>query len=154
MVPQNHTKKIDRKNPFFVVPRVEAIAPAEGAVATIRHLLMSEEEELKNERLGDHNVLAEEERDQALIRIKNYQHQAARYYNKIVKERRFEEGKLVLRKAFQNKEEWKAGNFGANWEGPYLISKIVRPGVYQLMEMNGEAIPRSYNVVHLKKYYY
>ncbi|CAN6933850.1 unnamed protein product [Brassica oleracea] len=38
---------------------------------------------------------------------------------------------------------WKAGKLGANWEGPYLISKIVKPGVYELTEMNGEKLPFS-----------
>lgn len=133
---------------------VEAMASAEAAITSVRRLIMPEDVRGNNKRLYNHNVLVEEECDQSLIRIQNYQHQAARYYNKRVKEKRFEEGYLVLRKAFENKEEWKAGKLGANWEGPYVISKIVRPGVYQLMEMNGTAVPRSWNEVNLKKYYY
>ena len=130
------------------------MAPAEAAVTSVRRMIMPEDEKLNNERLCDHNDLTEEDRDQSLVRIQNYQHQADKYYRKKVKERRFEEGDLVLRKAFENKEELKAGKPGANWEGPYLISKIVKPGVYQVMEMDGTAVPRSWNVVILKNYYY
>lgn len=97
------------------------MAPVEAAVTSVRRMIMPNDEELNNKRLCDHNDLAEEDRDQSLVCIQNYQHQAAKYYNKKVKERRFEERLLVLRKAFENKEEWKAGKLGANWEGPYLI---------------------------------
>ena len=142
------------RTPFSLCHGVEAMAPAEAAVTSVRRMIMPEDEKLNNERLCDHNDLTEEDRDQSLVRIQNYQHQADKYYRKKVKERRFEEGDLVLRKAFENKEELKAGKPGANWEGPYLISKIVKPGVYQVMEMDGTAVPRSWNVVILKNYYY
>ena len=73
------------KTPFSLCHGVEAMAPAEYAVATVWRLIMPEDVKLNNERLYDHNVLAEEEHDQSLVRIQNYQHQAACYYNKRVK---------------------------------------------------------------------
>jgi len=42
---------------------------------------------------------------------------------------------------------------GANREGPYLILRVVRPGVYELADLIGKAIPRSWNAMHLRKYY-
>ncbi|CAE5959309.1 unnamed protein product [Arabidopsis arenosa] len=79
---------------------------------------------------------------------------AAKYYNQNVKERRFNVGDLVLREVFHNTKEENAGKLGARWEGPYLISKVVHPGVYQLMTMNLKEIQNPWNAVHLKKYYY
>ncbi|XP_010495428.1 PREDICTED: uncharacterized protein LOC104772525 [Camelina sativa] len=96
----------------------------------------------------------EEERDKALLRIQNYQLAAVKYYNKKVHNRHFDEGDLVLRKVFENTAEPDAGKMGANWEGPYLVSKVVHPGVYELLTMGGEPVPRSWNSMHLKRYYY
>jgi len=92
-------------------------------------------------------------RDSALVRIQNYQNETARYYNSNVRQRRFHEGDRVLRKVFQNTTEPNAGKLVTNWEGPYLISKVVRPGVYELADLNGKAVPRSWNAMHLRKYY-
>ncbi|KAL1201125.1 hypothetical protein V5N11_009743 [Cardamine amara subsp. amara] len=95
----------------------------------------------------------EEIRDQALLRIQNYQQSAARYYNKKVRNRIFQEGDLVLRKVYENTKECD-NKMGAKWEGPYSISKIVKPGVYELITMSGEQILHSWNSINLKRYYY
>jgi len=96
---------------------------------------------------------AEEFRDSALLRIQNYQQAAARHYNTKVKPRSFTVGDLVLRKVYENTAELNAGKLGAKWEGPYLVSKVVRSGVYELLTMAGENIPRSWNAHNLKKYH-
>ena len=44
----------------------------------------------------------EERRDQALLRIQNYQHQIKNYYNKKVRSRPLESGDIVLCKVFEN----------------------------------------------------
>lgn len=106
---------------------------------------MTQKAELNAEMLVDNIDTLEEQWDQALHRIPNYQQLAGRYYNKRVKNRHFDEGDLFLRKVYQNTVEWKALKLGANWEGPYVITKIVKPGVYKLMTMEGEPIPRSWN---------
>ena len=55
-----------------------------------------------------------ERRDQALLRIQNYQHQIESYYNKKVKSRPPELGDIVLRKVFENTKELNAGKLGTN----------------------------------------
>ncbi|CAN6885324.1 unnamed protein product [Brassica oleracea] len=64
------------------------------------------------------------------------------------------ESLIVLRKVFQNTVERNAGKLGANWEGHYKIKKIVRPGSYEIANMQGIKIPRTWNAMHLKKYYH
>ena len=71
-----------------------------------------------------------------------------------VRNRRFNEGDLVLRKVFQNTAERNTGKLGANCEGPYKIIKVVRPGSYEISNMQGVKIPRAWNAMHLKKYYH
>ncbi|KAL0770190.1 hypothetical protein Bca101_035340 [Brassica carinata] len=130
------------------------MSPAEVSIPSLRQLTLTENEELNNSMIIDHLDQVEEKRDQALLRVQNYQNLTVRYYNKSVRGRFFQMNDLVLRKVFENTREWKAGKLGANWEGPYLISKIIKPGVYELTEMSGENIPRSWNSLNLKRFYY
>ena len=127
---------------------------AEVEFPGVRIRLLPEREESNNAMLLDDLDLINERRDQALIRIKNYQHAAAKYNNTNVRHRRFKEGDLVMRNFFQNSAERNAGKLGANWEGPYKIIKVVRPGAYQIVNMQDVKIPRTWNAIHLKKYYH
>ena len=104
--------------------------------------------------LLDDLVLVNELRDRALIRMQNYEHAAAKYYNSNVWNRRFNEGEFVLRKVFQNTAERNTRKLEINWEGPYKIIKVVRPGYYGIAIMQGVKIPRTWNAMHLKKYYH
>ena len=88
--------------------------PAKVEFPGVRRRLLPEREELNNAMLLDNLDLINEHRDRALVRIQNYQHAAAKYYNYNVRNRRFNEGDLVLRKVFQNTAERNAGKFGAN----------------------------------------
>jgi len=110
-------------------------------VPSLRRSLSPEREPDNTQRIIDELDLIDERRDSALVRIQNY------------RQRRFHEGDRVLRKIFQNTDEPNARKLGANWEGLYLISKVVRPGVYELADLSGKAIPRSWNAMHLRIYY-
>ncbi|XP_024009904.1 uncharacterized protein LOC112085120 [Eutrema salsugineum] len=142
------------ETPFALVYGSECVIPPEVDFPGIRRRLLPGQEGLNHLMMLDELDLINEKRDQALVRIQNYQQATARYYNKNVRSRRFKEGELVLRKVFQNTAEKNAGKLGANWEGPYKITKVVRPGVYELATLADEAIPRSWNAMHLKKYYH
>ncbi|WZZ26705.1 hypothetical protein YC2023_010106 [Brassica napus] len=128
--------------------------PAEVEFPGVRRRLLPEREELNDAMRLDYLDLINERRDRALIRIQNYQHAAAKYYNSNVRNHRFNQGDLVLWKVFQNTAERNAGKLGANWEGPYKIEKVVRPGSYEIANMQGIKIPRTWNAMHLKKYYH
>ena len=106
------------------------MAPAEVNVTSLRRSRMPQNVELNSGMLFDALDAIEERRDQALLRIQNYQHQIEGYYNKKVKSRPLELGDIVLRKVFENTKELNAGKLGTNWEGPYKISQVVKPGVY------------------------
>ncbi|CAE5960381.1 unnamed protein product [Arabidopsis arenosa] len=141
------------ETPFALVYGTECVIPTEAEIPGIRRRLLPEQENSNTQMMLDELDLIDERRDSALVRMQNYQNATARYYNSHVKQRRFHEGDLVLRKVFQNTAELNAGKLGANWEGPYTIAKVVRPGVYELINMNGKAVPRSWNAMHLRKYY-
>nr|XP_009801046.1 PREDICTED: uncharacterized protein LOC104246848 [Nicotiana sylvestris] len=62
--------------------------------------------------------------------------------------RYFKIGDYVLKKVFISTRAANAGKLSPNWEGPYKIRGIA------LETMDGKILPSSWNVVHLKKYYF
>ncbi|XP_048620045.1 uncharacterized protein LOC125590502 [Brassica napus] len=142
------------ETPFDLVYGTECMIPVEVEFPGVRRRFLPEREDLNSAMLLDELDLINERRDQALIRIQNYQHAAAKYYNSNVRHRRFKEGDLDLHKVFQNTVERNAGKLGAYWEGPYKVIKVVRPASYQIVNMQGVKIQRTWNAMHLKKYYH
>ncbi|XP_028076658.1 uncharacterized protein LOC114278742 [Camellia sinensis] len=67
--------------------------------------------------------LAEERRERALIHIAAYQQELSKKYNKAVHPRLFKIGDWVLRKVMGNTVAPSEGKLGANWEGPYKLSR-------------------------------
>ena len=98
--------------------------------------------------------MLDERREQALIRVAAYQQRAAKFWNKGVKERHFQVGDWVLRKIFPNTPEHKDGKLNASYEGPYKVVEITGPGAYKLVDVHGKDVPRSWNAIHLKRYYF
>ena len=82
----------------------------------------------------------EEKLDQASIRRAAQKNLVTKYYNSRVRPRSFLPGDLVLRKVFQTTQEHGVGAFGLNWEGPYKVIWIVRPGVYELEDLGGKVL--------------
>ena len=72
--------------------------------------------------------LLKEKRDLEALITASYKRPSQRYFNSKVKEIRFKEGDLVLRKVLPNTKEVNAGVLGPNWEGPYGIVEVLRPG--------------------------
>ncbi|KAL0742703.1 hypothetical protein Bca4012_084216 [Brassica carinata] len=129
------------------------MASAVVNVTSLRRSKMPQHVELNEYMLLNALDELEERRDQALLRIQNYQHQIESYYNKRVKARPLELGDQVMRKVFENTKELNAGKLGARWEGPYKIVKVVKPGVYRLQTSRGEEVPRAWNFMHLRRHY-
>ena len=94
------------------------MAPAEVSVTSLRGSKMPQHVELNRDMLFNALDAIEEQRDQALLRIQNYQHQIESYYNKKLKPRPLELGDIVLRNVFENSKELNSGKLRTNWEGP------------------------------------
>jgi hypothetical protein len=45
------------------------------------------------------------------------------------------------------------GKLQLKWEGLFLVVYSSRPGSYRLKDMDGNDIPRSWNVDELRRYY-
>ncbi|GAV57512.1 hypothetical protein CFOL_v3_01049 [Cephalotus follicularis] len=130
---------------------LEAMILVEIGVHSLRVVHFNEannEEGLRN--LLD---LVEELRDKAAIRVGAYQQRVSRYYNKRVNPIPIREGDLVLRNATITDSTSTRGKLAPNWEGPYKVKKVLRPGTFKLETLGGKEIPRAWNVEHLRKYY-
>ncbi|XP_010496006.1 PREDICTED: uncharacterized protein LOC104773139 [Camelina sativa] len=146
-------RRATNETPFSLVYGVDAVVPADIEVPGVRTSLNPFRAEENEEYLQDTLDTINERRDQALVRIQNYQNAVARYYNSKIRGRPLAVGDLVLRKVHENTEELNAGKLGINWEGPYRITREVQNGVYQLEDSEGKPVPRSWNSLQLKLFY-
>ncbi|OAO89058.1 hypothetical protein AXX17_ATUG05000 [Arabidopsis thaliana] len=132
------------ETPFSLVYGMEAVVPAELNVPGLRRTEAPLNEEENSAMLDDLLDTINERRDQALIRIQNFQQAVARYYNSKIKSRPFFMGDYVLKRVFDNKKEEGAGKLGNNWEGPYIVTEVVRNGVYRLKDLEERPVQRPW----------
>ncbi|RVW21927.1 hypothetical protein CK203_101100 [Vitis vinifera] len=130
---------------------MDAIIPTEIGLPTIR--TEAERQDDANAELGRNLDWVDEVRETASIWMADYQQRASAHYNRKARPRSFKSGTLVIRKVFENTAEIGAGKFQANWEGPYIISKISESGAYHLQKLDRTPLLRPWNVSNLKQYY-
>ncbi|KAI3678508.1 hypothetical protein L6452_37803 [Arctium lappa] len=138
------------QTPFSLIYGCEVVLPIEVRLPTSRHTSV------------EHNLVdlsydldaLEELREAAHIRMAAQKQVVERHFNKNVQIKVFQEGDYVLRRLFQNTQEVNASKLSTKWEGPYQISSIVGKGAYKIQTLDGRDIPRSWNAVHLKRYFF
>ena len=119
-----------RETPFSLAYGVEATIPVEVDIHSLWHETYNQEE---NHALQCYELdLLEEKRDLVALRTVSYKRWYERYFNSKVKERRFKEGDLVLRKVLPNTKEVNAGVLRPNWEGSYIIAEVLWPRAYKI----------------------
>ncbi|KAL5546721.1 hypothetical protein UlMin_006408 [Ulmus minor] len=136
---------------FSLAYGVEAVIPIEISLPTFR--VDNFDEESNDVLLALATDLLEEKREISQVRAAALQQTIARYYNSKVKLRRFVKGDLVLRKVFLNTKEKEVGILGPNWEGPYRVRAIIRPGTYELETLEGRVLGNPWNAEHLHRYF-
>ena len=97
--------------------------------------------------------LLDEKCEQVLRRTEDYQRKTTRYYNQKVKPRSYMPGDLVFKKLLPARKNPAHEKLGPNWEGPYIISRVVRPGNYELQTEEGKILQHAWNAEHLKRFY-
>ncbi|KAJ4720741.1 Retrovirus-related Pol polyprotein from transposon opus [Melia azedarach] len=139
------------ETPYALSFGTEAVIPAEVGMPTFRALHFDEVSNVTQ--LDAALDLLEEKRDQAQVRVAAYQRRVSKYYNAKVKPRSFKEGDLVLRKVICGLKEGGSTKFAETWEGPFHVTKVIKPGVYKLAHPDGRQMRRPRNADQLKKYY-
>ena len=88
-------RKATEETPFSLAYGMEAVVSAETTAGSLRRELCTSNPAANNQLLMDSLDLIEERRDQALLRIQNYQQAMARHYNSKVRPRQFAVGDPV-----------------------------------------------------------
>ena len=134
-------KSATQETPFALAFSTEAVARVEVGVRSPRIEFASTE---RNEEALRLNLdLLEEKREQALKRAEEYHRKTARHYDRRLKPRSYKSGDLVLKKLMPARKDPTHGKLGPNWEGPYIIARVVRPGNYKLQTEEGKTLPHS-----------
>ena len=73
-------------------------------------------------------------------------------YDKSIQPRVFNEGELVLTYD-QRYDKLGKGNFESMWYGPFVISKVLEKGAYELVDYDEIPLGQPRNGLYLKRYY-
>ena len=144
-------KSATQETPFALAFGIEAVAPLEVGIESPKVELVSEEH--NDEALRLNLQLLDERHEQVKRRVEEYQRKTARYYNQKVKPRSYMSGDLVLKNLLLARKNPVHGKLGPNWEGPYIISQVARPGNYELQTEEGKTLQHTWNAEHLKRFY-
>ena len=131
-------KSATRETPFALAFGTEAVALVEVGLKSPRIELAAMEH--NDEALRLNLDLIDEKRERVLRRTEDYQRKTARYYNQKVKPRSYMPGDLVLKKLHPAMKNPAHGKLAPNWEGPYIISRSVRLGNYELQIEEGKIL--------------
>ena len=144
-------KSATQETPFTLAFSTEAVAPVEVGLKSPRTELASMEH--NEEALRLNLELLDEKREQVLKRMEDYQRKTARYYNQKVKPKSYKPGDLVLKKLLLARKNPAHGKLGPSLEGPYIMTRVIRPGNYELQIEEGKILPHTWNAEHLKCFY-
>ena len=148
---QNYSQISNSRNPVSLAFGAEAVAPVEVGLKSPRVEFTNSEH---NEEILRLNLdLLEEKCEQVLRSVKDYHKKTAKYYDKRVRPTSFKPVDLVLKKLLPARKDPTHGKLGPNWEGLYVISRIVRPGNYERQTKEGKTLPHSWNSEHLRRFY-
>ncbi|GKV01749.1 hypothetical protein SLEP1_g14280 [Rubroshorea leprosula] len=133
------------ETPFSLVYGAKAVILVEVGLPSDRSY---HHDDLNNEQLLRENLdLVEEVREMSQIKNMAYQRRVAKFYNKRVRACQFKVGDLVLHKAGLTNTYSHMGKLAPNWEGPYMVIQIKRPGSYVLADIQGRRLPYIWNKV-------
>ncbi|VFQ79186.1 unnamed protein product [Cuscuta campestris] len=144
------SRRATGETPFVLTYRCEARLPVEAEIPTFRET-MYQPGQNEVDHLAELN-LVEERRTLAAVKMAGYQQSVKRYHDNRVGPRYFQVHDEVLRRRDASKPN-ERGKLVRNWEGPYRIKAIIRPGTYQLETMEGGRVDRHWNSHHLRKFF-
>ncbi|PKA60882.1 hypothetical protein AXF42_Ash006517 [Apostasia shenzhenica] len=97
--------------------------------------------------------LLEEDRELAAFRQAEHKRRIEKYYNKHVHGRPFQQGDMVLKLKNNVGRDMTPGKLSSNWEGPFVIHKVLGPNTYKLSRHDGTLLPRTWSGNDIRKFY-
>ncbi|XP_015166286.1 uncharacterized protein [Solanum tuberosum] len=139
--------------PYLLVYGTEAVIPAEVEIPSLRII---QEPELSDtewvRKWIDQLPLIDEKRMVVVCHGQLYRQRMIRAFHKKLRARIFEIGQLVFKRIFPHQVEYR-GKFAPNWQGPYMVCKVLSGGALVLSEMDGTEWPKPINSDAVKRYY-
>ncbi|KAK8957147.1 hypothetical protein KSP39_PZI000273 [Platanthera zijinensis] len=83
----------------------------------------------------------------------DYQRRIARFYDRRVKPRPISVGDLVLRSLEAAGKGPQQNKLIAAWEGPYVVTAVVKPRTFKIINAEGKTLPRTWNAQNLRRFY-
>ena len=138
--------------PFQLAFGLEAVLPIECEIPSLKLAVeLLPGTTATEERLLSLDHLDETRRD-ATLALEAHQRRVKAQYDKSVKPRSFQEGDLVL--LYDKKHDLLgAGTLQPLWLGPYIVTKVLSKGAYELQDCNGIPLEEPRNGLYLKKYF-
>ena len=135
------------ETPFRFTYGIEVVILVKVGVTNTRRAAFSEEG--NDEDLQINLDYLDEVRENASSRMAKYRQKMAKYYNRRVKLRQLDIGDLVLCKVLVARKDPNQGKLGPTWEGPYRVVHYSRRGSYHLETLDGQKLPRPWNIENL-----
>nr|XP_025885522.1 uncharacterized protein LOC112940959 [Solanum lycopersicum] len=139
--------------PYLLVYETEAVIPVEVKIPSLRII---EDAELSNTEWVSKRIyqltLIDKKRMVFDFHGQFYRQRMIRAFHKRVRARNIEVGQLVIKHIFLHQDEYK-GKFTPNWQGPYMVRKVLPGGNLVLSEMDGTVWPKPINSDVVNIYY-
>jgi len=140
--------KATGQTPFFLVYGLEAIFPADimwkfPRIETYQEGEVDEARQLELDSI-------EEIRCNAITQSTRYLQGVRCYHDRNIQQRSFNIGDMVLRRI---QDETGLHKLNSRWKGPFIVTKVTRPGSYRLVDSEGQEVPNSWNIEHLHRFY-
>jgi hypothetical protein len=135
-------------SPFFLVYGVEVVLPTDLEYDSPRTKTYDDRSNQANRE--DSLDQLEEARDVALLHSAWYQQSLRCYHARRIRPRGFEVGDLVLRLRQDARRHHK---LTPPLEGPFIITKVLKPGTYKLANDQGEVYSNAWNIEQLHRFY-
>ena len=138
--------------PFQIIYGLEAVLPIECEIPSLKLVVeLLPDTSTKEERLLYLSHLEENNREVAMAN-ESHQRRIKTQYNHSVHPRTFSPSDLVLLYD-QDHDKLGARKFEPLWHGPYLVTRALQKGSYELVDYEGHALAEPRNGLYLKKYY-
>ncbi|XP_070035085.1 uncharacterized protein [Nicotiana tomentosiformis] len=139
--------------PYMLVYGTEVMILTEVEIPSLRVIQEDKLEDAEWIRIRQEQLmLIDEKRMDTVCHGQLYQNRMASAFNKRVKPRQFTPRQLVLKKIFPHQEEAK-GKFAPNWQGPYVVHRVLLVGALILAEIDGRVSMKPINSDTIKRYY-
>jgi hypothetical protein len=127
--------------PFFLVYGSKAMLPTAVEYGSPRLKAYNE----RNNDAARENTLDQLEKasDVALLHYARFQQSLRHYHDKHVHRRDLNVGDLVLQRSQNNKGRHK---LTPPWEGPYIITEVLKPGTYKLSNEKGKIFTNTWSI--------